>query len=428
MKMAFSFVCVACMIAILSGCAPQTKAIRPDWQNVDHQRVWAQLTQVLHGSDRDPAQCKIFLFETASLNAVSAGECTFGFSTGLVGTRDERLIRGVAAHEVAHEVLGHADKRKAAAAVEQAVRTAVSFIPGIGGLIATSAVLVTGIIALPTYSRAQEAEADAKAVEILQRAGEHDPPGTMAYTLRTLLAWHGPEGGGLLDTHPGTGDRLAAMGKLGHRQEPVEATRAASISEESAPPPLPTFQQVAEEVETSPGRTPASSRISPSRGSSAGQPSGESAPGRGAGVSPAQESSKATIGDTSAKSHVPAPRRAVRIEELDHRVSVRDLGRRADTAVVLVYREGSPSSKRFEGHLRKVVDRFAGRARFFRSEIRRTAAELVGPGARSTPILIIVRNGKEFARTRGVPARAPGKPAGEALADWLTEHLDRNPK
>jgi len=234
-KRASSFLAVAYLITILPGCAPQTKAFRPDWQNIDHQRAGAQLVQLLRSSGRDPAACKIFLFETASLNAVSLGGCTFGFSTGLVETRDERLIRGVAAHEVAHEVLGHADKRKAAVAAEQAIRTAVSFIPGVGGLIATSAVMVAGMLALPAYSRSQEAEADEKAVEILQRANDHDPTGTMAYTFRTLLAWQGPKGGGLLDTHPGTEDRLADMVKLQRQQGPDRATPIGSTPKEPAP-------------------------------------------------------------------------------------------------------------------------------------------------------------------------------------------------
>jgi Zn-dependent protease with chaperone function len=159
-------------IVALTGCTIQTKVVRPDWQNPDHLRVGSQVVSLLRSVDRDPRQCKVSFVETEKLNAVSLGNCTFGFTTGLISTGDERLIRGVAAHEVAHEVLGHAGKRKAAAASEQAIRTALSFIPSVRGLVATSAVLVAGMLALPAYSRSQEAEADEKAVEILQAVGE----------------------------------------------------------------------------------------------------------------------------------------------------------------------------------------------------------------------------------------------------------------
>jgi Zn-dependent protease with chaperone function len=147
---------------------------------------------------------------------MSLGECKFGFTTGLINTADERLIRGVAAHEIGHEVLGHADKRKTAIAAEQLTRSALSLIPGVGGLIASSAVLVTGKLALPAYSRSQETDADNKAVEILSKANDPDPAGTMAYSFRFLLKSSGATGGGLLDLHPDTRERMETMVKLGN--------------------------------------------------------------------------------------------------------------------------------------------------------------------------------------------------------------------
>ena len=173
---------------------------------------------------RSPGNCQVFFIDSQKLNAMSLGECKFGFTTGLINTGDERLIRGVAAHEIGHEVLGHADKRKTAIAAEQMTRTALSFIPGVGGLIASSAVLVTGMLALPAYSRSQETDADNKAVEILSKANDPDPAGTMAYSFRFLLKSAGATGGGLLDSHPNTRERLEAMVKLGNIRDDQSVT------------------------------------------------------------------------------------------------------------------------------------------------------------------------------------------------------------
>ncbi|MGA2333471.1 MAG: M48 family metallopeptidase [Syntrophales bacterium] len=207
-------------VLALTGCAAQTaaqtKVVKPDWQNPVHKKVAEQIVPLLKSAGRSPGNCQVFFIDSQILNAMSLGECKFGFTTGLINIGDERLIRGVAAHEIGHEVLGHADKRKTAIATEQLTRTALSFIPGVGGLIASNAVLVTGMLALPAYSRSQETDADNKAVEILSKANDPDPAGTMAYSFRFLLKSAGATGGGLLDSHPNTRERLEAMVKLGN--------------------------------------------------------------------------------------------------------------------------------------------------------------------------------------------------------------------
>jgi Zn-dependent protease with chaperone function len=210
------YVCILSLTGCAGERAAQTKVVKPDWQNPLHKKVAEQIVPLLRSAGRSPGNCQVFFIDSQKLNAMSLGECRFGFTTGLINTGDERLIRGVAAHEIGHEVLGHADKRKTAIAAEQITRTALSFIPGVGGLIASSAALVTGQLALPAYSRSQETDADNKAVEILSKANDPDPAGTMAYSFRFLLKASGATGGGLLDSHPNTKERLEAMMKLGN--------------------------------------------------------------------------------------------------------------------------------------------------------------------------------------------------------------------
>jgi len=247
---------VICLgLLIWAGCGAQTKTVRPDMQVPGHRLVAQELVSLLRAAGRDPASCKLFFMETEEWNAASAGECTFGFTTGLANTGDTTLIRGIAAHEVGHEVLGHADQRKAAIAAEQVIRTGVSLIPGIGGLIASGAVLVAGMIALPAYSRSQEAEADEKAVEFLRVQGDTNPSGTMVYVFRSLLNRYGEKGGGLLDSHPNTKERLEAV------QRPRDPRDGPVVAQASPTPARPSLAPAAQAlVGQGPAATSAASR------------------------------------------------------------------------------------------------------------------------------------------------------------------------
>jgi len=234
------YLCISSLVGCVTQTAAQTKVVKPDWQNPAHKKVAEQIVPLLRTAGRSPDHCQIFFIDSQKLNAMSMGECKFGFTTGLINTGDERLIRGVAAHEIGHEVLGHADKRKAAIAAEQLTRTALSFIPGVGGLIASNAALVTGMLALPAYSRSQETEADSKAVEILSKANDPDPAGTMAYSFSFLLKSSGATGGGLLDSHPNTRERMETMVKLGNKGNTNASPHTAPAADASTAPGLNT--------------------------------------------------------------------------------------------------------------------------------------------------------------------------------------------
>jgi Zn-dependent protease with chaperone function len=213
------------LLLLLVGCAPQAKVVKPDWQNPRDRLVGAEVAALLTATGRSPAACQVFLIDSEKLNAVSLGECRFGFTLGLAGTHDARLIRGVAAHEVAHDLLGHADKRKAAVATEWLIRQGVSLIPGVGGLIAAASVLVVGMVALPAYSRTQEAEADARAVEVLLAAKDADPAGTMAHAFQALIAHAGAKGGRTPRLAPQYG---GAAG--GHAAPPARSLAALAVA------------------------------------------------------------------------------------------------------------------------------------------------------------------------------------------------------
>jgi predicted Zn-dependent protease len=143
-----------------------------------------------------------------SINAGSAGDGQFLITTGLLRKANDEQLRGILAHEIAHDDLGHPAKMQlvgtgltlGAALLEKVFPGSGAITPIAGTLIASS------------YSRPQELEADRHAVTILRRAGYSKDP--MVKALAWILQVQGNNGGGLLSTHPATEERIRALRRL----------------------------------------------------------------------------------------------------------------------------------------------------------------------------------------------------------------------
>jgi putative metalloprotease len=143
-----------------------------------------------------------------SINAGSAGGGQFLITSGLLDKANDEQLRGVLAHEIAHEDLGHPAKLQligaglslGAALLEKALPGSASFAPIAGSVITAS------------YSRPQELEADRHAVTILRRAGYSKA--VMIDTLTWIMRIEGNSGGGFLSTHPATSERIRALQRL----------------------------------------------------------------------------------------------------------------------------------------------------------------------------------------------------------------------
>ena len=152
---------------------------------------------------------RVSIVDDPAINAASAGDGRYYVTTGLLNQATDDQLRGVLAHEIAHEDLGHpARAQVVGAGVNIGVALLEQLLPG------SSAVTpIAGALIANSYSRSEELAADRHGVEILRRAGYSKE--LMIDTLTWLTRTSGGEsGGGFLSTHPGTEERIDALRKM----------------------------------------------------------------------------------------------------------------------------------------------------------------------------------------------------------------------
>ncbi|HWO42253.1 MAG TPA: M48 family metalloprotease [Candidatus Eisenbacteria bacterium] len=156
------------------------------------------------GGARRTEEIRIRIIEEPSINAGSAGDGQFIVTTGLLEKANDDQLRGVLAHEIAHDRLGHPRRAQLLwSGLGLGTRLLEQFIPGSGALAPVAAALLAH-----RYSQPQEYEADRYAVKILHRSGYSKE--IMIDTLEWLKQTSG-DGGGFLSTHPALSDRIRAL-------------------------------------------------------------------------------------------------------------------------------------------------------------------------------------------------------------------------
>ena len=175
-------------------------------------RVGGALHRAAVAAGDDPTRYS-FAFVQSRVPAVhSTEDRTFYVTDGLTRQAD-LVLEGMIAREVAHEVLGHLDSRRALTAGLFVGFTALgAIVPGAG-----LADLVVSPLAIRAFSRQQELAADQKAVEILRAMGYRAPRRTLAEALTAVhQAPVQPKEdlGGLLRSRPTIEEQLAALEPL----------------------------------------------------------------------------------------------------------------------------------------------------------------------------------------------------------------------
>lgn len=186
---------------------------RPAPQPLDAQqaerirRIMAPLVAAMD-HPRPLNQVKVGIMDDSQVNAASAGGGQFYVTTGLLQKASDEHLRGVLAHELAHDDLGHVAKAQAlGAGLGIGMIILDQIFPGSGRITPIAGALVTS-----SYSRSEEYAADRHGVDILTRAGYSK--NVMINTLTWLVQSEGATSGGILASHPGTQERIDALKKL----------------------------------------------------------------------------------------------------------------------------------------------------------------------------------------------------------------------
>lgn len=154
-------------------------------------------------------QARVGIINQDEINAANAGNCEFYVTMGLLRRANDDQLRGVLAHEVAHQDLGHVAKAQVLGAGVGILAAGLQqLFPGAGALAP-----VAGELVVRSHSRTEEYAADRHAVVILQRTGHSKDELVDALTWIRRVSGSGG-GGGFLSTHPALDDRIATIQKL----------------------------------------------------------------------------------------------------------------------------------------------------------------------------------------------------------------------
>ena len=174
------------------------------------ERLQRVMIPLLKGMNKalDPGQVKVGIMDDPSINAANAGGGQFLVTTGLLQKANDDQLRGVLAHELAHEDLNHVAKAQTlGAGLNIGAIILDQIIPGSGAITP-----IAGELLARGYSRKEEYAADRHGAEILERTGHSRQ--VMIDTLSWLMQSTGGSKGGFLATHPGTADRIEALRSL----------------------------------------------------------------------------------------------------------------------------------------------------------------------------------------------------------------------
>ena len=174
------------------------------------ERLHAVMMPLIQAMDHpcSPNEVRISLLNQSEINAGNAGGCQFLVTAGLLQQANDDQLRGVLAHEIAHQDLGHVARAQVLnAGLGVGAALLERFFPGSSALTP-----IAGTLIARGYGRTEEYAADRHGVDFLRRAGF--PAEILVDTLNWLRGMSGDGGGGFLATHPAIDERIAALRKF----------------------------------------------------------------------------------------------------------------------------------------------------------------------------------------------------------------------
>ncbi|MGH7851945.1 MAG: M48 family metallopeptidase [Candidatus Binatia bacterium] len=189
--------------------APSTSSRRADSYEVERlRRVMVPLFRGMNQPCRVD-QSRVGIINQNEINAANAGNCEFYVTVGLLRRASDDQLRGILAHELSHQDLGHVARAQVLGAGIGILSAGLQqLFPGAGALAP-----IAGELVVRGHSRNEEFAADRHAVGILQRTGHSKDD------LLNALTWirqssGGSGGGGFLSTHPALDERISTIQRL----------------------------------------------------------------------------------------------------------------------------------------------------------------------------------------------------------------------
>lgn len=173
----------------------------------------AQVGAAIARAAPSEASPQVHILVDPSWNAFAApGGHVYVHTGTLLAVRDVSELAAVLAHELGHVVHRHVaenyERRTNVGRVQQAGMLAAGLVAGPSAALGVSALGgVASLAVLNSFTRDDEREADAFAVEILPRAG-YDPGGLVRFFGALARTDGGPAPAALLRSHPDMGERM----------------------------------------------------------------------------------------------------------------------------------------------------------------------------------------------------------------------------
>lgn len=202
--------------AYAGGCAVSTGSPTPQAPDIrqvspqDARRIYRVMTPLLAAMNnpKGPKDVYIGIIDDPQVNAANAGGGHYYVTTGLLEKASENQLRGIMAHEIAHDDLGHVAKLQTlGAGLSLGAVLLDQLLPGSGAVTPLAGELIAR-----GYSRREEYAADRHGVTLLNRAGY--PKDVLIDALSWVSRSSKGSGGGFLSTHPDTDDRIEELRKL----------------------------------------------------------------------------------------------------------------------------------------------------------------------------------------------------------------------
>ena len=168
------------------------------------QRLYRIIKPLLAAMDHSlgPRQVSVGIVADDAINAANGGGGKFLVTTGLLARANDEQLRGVMAHEIAHEDLGHVTKLKTSATGTNMVLLEQLATES------SALTLINGPLTTLSFTRSEELDADRHSVAILARAGH---PGAVIIETLSWLAKNSARADGFVATHSYIRERIKAL-------------------------------------------------------------------------------------------------------------------------------------------------------------------------------------------------------------------------